>query len=205
MRICAHRGASRGAPENTVEALRLAIEGGADSAEVDVRLSADRVAVLCHDDHLGRIIGVPVVVRDCTLLQIRAVVGNRVPSLAEALAATGRALPLNLELKGVRGQKGLPERVVAELRRAGRIRGTLVTSFAPRLALAARRLAPGLRIGAVLAAPVPGLPRHPVDVFAVEARAVTRDLVDAAHARGAEIHAWTVNRAREARRLAALG
>jgi glycerophosphoryl diester phosphodiesterase len=205
MLIYAHRGGSEGAMENTIDALLLAIGGGADGAEVDIRLSADRAPVLCHDDHIGRIVGVPVPVRTLSVLQLRVFTFGRVRTLAEALVVTKGGLPLNLELKGGRGQKGLPERVVTTLRRAGRIRTTLVTSFMPRLALSAKRLAPGLRAGVVLAAPLAALPDLPVDVFAVEAQAITRELVAAAHARGAELHAWTVNHVREARRLAALG
>src|SRR6266404_1226017 len=46
MQIIAHRGASFDAPENTLPAIRLAWEQGADAVEVDVHLSRDgRVAV----------------------------------------------------------------------------------------------------------------------------------------------------------------
>ena len=82
----------------------------------------------------------------------------RLTTLAEALEATRGSLPLNLELKAGPGDRALPGKVVAALRRAGRIRDTLVTSFAPRLVLAARRLAPRLRIGVILAAPVHAFP-----------------------------------------------
>jgi glycerophosphoryl diester phosphodiesterase len=44
----AHRGASADAPENTIEAFRLALELGARGLESDVRLSSDGEAVLVH-------------------------------------------------------------------------------------------------------------------------------------------------------------
>ena len=53
-RVIAHRGASGYAPENTLAAFRLAREMGAREVELDVRLSADGVAMLCHDDTLER-------------------------------------------------------------------------------------------------------------------------------------------------------
>src|SRR5436305_5677398 len=47
--VLAHRGASRRAPENTIEAFRLARELGADGVELDVRRTSDGVLVLSHD------------------------------------------------------------------------------------------------------------------------------------------------------------
>ena len=52
--IIAHRGASLGAPENTLAAFALAMESGADGIELDVRLSRDGVPVVIHDATLQR-------------------------------------------------------------------------------------------------------------------------------------------------------
>lgn len=52
--VIAHRGNSAHAPENTVEALRQAVELGADALEFDVRMTRDGVAVLMHDATLHR-------------------------------------------------------------------------------------------------------------------------------------------------------
>lgn len=55
--IIAHRGASADAPENTLEAFRLAWSQGADAIEMDLRLTQDsRIAVL-HDEDLYRVSG----------------------------------------------------------------------------------------------------------------------------------------------------
>lgn len=53
-RWIAHRGAGLSAPENTLAALRVGHARGYRMAEVDVKLSADGVAFLLHDDTLGR-------------------------------------------------------------------------------------------------------------------------------------------------------
>lgn len=53
-RIVAHRGASADAPENTLAAIKLAIEHGARSVEIDAMISSDGVAFLHHDDKLER-------------------------------------------------------------------------------------------------------------------------------------------------------
>jgi glycerophosphoryl diester phosphodiesterase len=50
----AHRGASAHAPENTLEAFRLAVESGAGGLELDVHLSRDGHVVVIHDPTLDR-------------------------------------------------------------------------------------------------------------------------------------------------------
>src|SRR5262249_23526196 len=56
--VTAHRGHSRAAAENTLAAIRKAIDSRADYAEVDVQLTADGVVVLLHDRDLKRVAGV---------------------------------------------------------------------------------------------------------------------------------------------------
>ncbi|HJU23605.1 MAG TPA: glycerophosphodiester phosphodiesterase [Casimicrobiaceae bacterium] len=53
-RLCAHRGAGKLAPENTLAAFRLGCAHGYRMVEFDVKLSADGVAFLLHDATLDR-------------------------------------------------------------------------------------------------------------------------------------------------------
>ena len=52
--LLAHRGDSSHAPENTLEAARIGLDSGADGWELDVRLTADGVPVVLHDESLLR-------------------------------------------------------------------------------------------------------------------------------------------------------
>jgi len=52
--IAAHRGCWQSAPENSLAALRAAIDAGADIVELDVRATGDGVFVLLHDPTLDR-------------------------------------------------------------------------------------------------------------------------------------------------------
>src|SRR3954454_20213875 len=52
--VSAHRGFSKKAPENTLPALELAWQAGADFAEIDVGLTSDRKLVLMHDTSVDR-------------------------------------------------------------------------------------------------------------------------------------------------------
>ena len=53
-RYVAHRGAGKLAPENTLAAMRVGFEHGYRMVEFDVKLSADGVPFLLHDDTLER-------------------------------------------------------------------------------------------------------------------------------------------------------
>ena len=54
MKVYAHRGASAFAPENTMEAFKLAVEMKADGIETDVHMTKDGVLVLMHDERIDR-------------------------------------------------------------------------------------------------------------------------------------------------------
>lgn len=95
--IIAHRGASVEAPENTLAAFRLAIAQGADGLECDLRMSADGVIVISHDDSLKQTHEHPVGIAEATAAQLATF---DVPTLAETLDTVRGKLPLiNLELK----------------------------------------------------------------------------------------------------------
>jgi glycerophosphoryl diester phosphodiesterase len=53
-RLCAHRGAGKLAPENTLAAMEVGFAHGYRMVEFDVKLSADGVPFLLHDDTLDR-------------------------------------------------------------------------------------------------------------------------------------------------------
>lgn len=54
--IFAHRGASGYAPENTMDAFKLAVKQGAEGIELDIQLSKDGIPVVIHDETIDRVI-----------------------------------------------------------------------------------------------------------------------------------------------------
>ena len=90
--VIAHRGAREAAAENTLHAFRLARELGADWVELDVRRSADGVAIVHHDAHLsdGRM------VRELDYDDLP----ESIPSLAEALEEC-EGMGVNIEIKNL--------------------------------------------------------------------------------------------------------
>jgi glycerophosphoryl diester phosphodiesterase len=206
--IIAHRGASRERPENTLAAFTRAIELQADGIELDVHLSADGVLIVHHDAAPHDAPSPALAHRDISALtaeELRAfrVRGEPIPTLDQVLEAVGNKLIVYCELKGPRTAGP-----VAKLFLQGRSRAA-VHSFDHRQVAQARLLAPGLPRGVLEAS------YHivPTDTMAsVDARdlwqaaeLIDQAMVDAVHARGGRIVAWTVDDPATIRRLAALG
>jgi len=157
--VIAHRGFSGIAPENTLAAMRRAIEAGADRVEFDVLLTRDGVPVVIHDPELDRTTDGRGPVAAKTLAQIRALdagrwfhpqfAAERIPMLEEALVECAGRIAVNVEIKGeavdpgsLDDPEGVEARVVAALRRHGLGESAAVSSFEPRALERVRRLAP---------------------------------------------------------------
>jgi glycerophosphoryl diester phosphodiesterase len=90
----AHRGARAHAPENTIEAFRLALKLGATGLESDVWLTADRVPVLDHDG----VVKSGIRRRPIASLERRAL-PSWIPTLDDLYAACGTGYDLSLDVK----------------------------------------------------------------------------------------------------------
>jgi len=126
--ILGHRGAPRGAPENTLRAFRLALEEGADGVELDVQPSADGVPVVLHDDTLDRTTDQSGDVATLPWERIAAARagGEPVPRLDEVVAwAAESGAFLNVELK----RPGAEAAAVELVARAGLRERTVFSSF----------------------------------------------------------------------------
>lgn len=105
----AHRGASAWAPENTVAAFDAALEVNCRAIEFDVRLTADGVPVVIHDETLdrttngsGRVAHTPwldMLRLDAGSWKQPRFAGTRVPTLEEALQAICPMAQPVIELK----------------------------------------------------------------------------------------------------------
>jgi len=160
--VVAHRGGAREAPENTLAAFAHAVACGADGVEIDVRLSADGVAVVFHDDDLGRFdrsaarvdaTGARELVRLDLGARRRRFRGERIPTLGEALAVVAPLALVNLELKPAGDADRLAAAVAAELMGSSLAPRVVVTSFAPRALSALAALRPDLALGRALETP----------------------------------------------------
>ena len=206
--IIAHRGASRERPENTVAAFVRARELGADGIELDVHLTADGVLVVHHDAIPHDPPTADLANRDIRSLTVEELSGFRVggqpiPTLTQVIEAVGSRMIVYCELKGA----GTVASAVATL--APRGAAAAVHAFDHRQIAEARQLSPALARGVLEAS------YHvvPTDTMAsVDARdlwqaaeMIDREMVEAAHARGGRVVAWTVDNPAMMRQLAAIG
>jgi glycerophosphoryl diester phosphodiesterase len=95
----AHRGASKLAPEHSLEAYRLALQQGAHVLEVDLRLLRDKQLVIAHDRTLARTHGVDVAYSDLTWADLERLAGERPPLRIEQALRQFPSVRFNLELK----------------------------------------------------------------------------------------------------------
>jgi glycerophosphoryl diester phosphodiesterase len=139
----AHRGASALAPENTIEAFRLAVEAGAGGLELDVHMTSDRQIVVIHDATVDRTTDGSGAVSGLTLDELRGFDagynfnpeggparpyrgrGVRVPTLGEVLEEFP-GVAINIDIKAC--SPGIEETVLGVLRATNALGRALVVS-----------------------------------------------------------------------------
>ncbi len=142
----AHRGASLRAPENTLEAFRLAVAGGAGGLELDVHMTSDGSIVVIHDDTVDRTTEGSGAVLDMTLREVQSLDagyrftpdggatypyrdrGLQVPELGEVLREFP-TLRVNIEVK--EAQPGIEESLIKTIADADAEGRVLVVSELP--------------------------------------------------------------------------
>jgi glycerophosphoryl diester phosphodiesterase len=214
--LLGHRGARKYALENSLAAFDLALEHGCDGFEFDLRATADRRLLVCHDPAFAG-----VEIEKETYEALREKSGSKLPPTimkAGRRKAPGKPLPpcleevlerhahrafLDIELKVA----GLERAVVALLRERPPQRDYVVSSF---LAEVVRNIAwrdPAIPTGFICKqrSELARWPALPVSVVILKSSLVDRELAEEVHAAGRKLFVWTVNREREMRRLAEWG
>ena len=219
----AHRGAGREAPENTLAAFRAGLAQGFRMFECDVKLSADDVPFLLHDDTLERTTsgrGPAGALAWSALAQLDAgawhgpaFTGERLPTLA-ALASLLQSAGacVNLEIKPMPGTEERTGRLVATAAARGWIGAEvppLLSSFSAAALRAAAKAAPALPRALLLDALPPDAPAAAAALGCVALvlhhRLADAALIDRLHAAGLRAMAYTVNEPGDVARLRAAG
>jgi glycerophosphoryl diester phosphodiesterase len=178
--VVAHRGAAAVAPENTMEAYRLAVEMGADAIELDVHLTADGKLAVMHDETVERTTNLAGAIASMSMKQLRTAdaghrfeapdgsfpfrgKGLKVPTLAEVLKWLPADIGLVIEVKA----RAATAPTVAALR-GSRVReagAVTLISFDERAIEESRELDPEIPTGYLL---VPSQPVEAALTYAVE-------------------------------------
>ncbi len=220
--VVAHRGSSGAAPENTVAAVRLAVDHKSDVVENDVQRTRDGELVIVHDTSLARTTDVeeqfpdraPWNVGDFTLAEIRTLdagswfaprfADETVPTLAEWGRAVGRRTAMLIEVKTPHLYPGIEADLDDELRSIPVFRSALkrdrvvVQSFDHAWLRSYDTLAGDVPVGLLFAGGPPSEAQlADAATWAEQANPALGDMteatVDQIHSHGLETHVWTVN------------
>lgn len=206
--IIAHRGNSFAAPENTLAALRSAIEEKADSAEIDVRMTKDGELILMHDRSFLRTCGVDAYVSQLSYSQIAdfdagswfspEFRGERIPTLRQALEFCKGEITLMIEIKSEIGQEhDMVLRVMRDIEEAGMEKDVIVASFSLEVLREVKQLSNSVVTCLILRfayGNISGIDY--VDMFSIELKYVRKTIVQNIKTSGKAIVVWTVNDSR---------
>lgn len=206
--VFGHRGAAGHAPENTLAAIRMALDFGADGVEFDVRLAAGALIVL-HDESLDRTTSGSGHYKSMTLPDLRALdagAGERIPLLGEVIDLVGERADLNVEIKEAGIANVVIDFLLARLAPTSRPK-ILLSSFdeSTTRQLAARRGA--MRLGVLYHGDfAPALARaRDLNAWSIHLplKQVSGAVVAAAHAADLRAYVYTVNELADIERCAA--
>lgn len=214
--VTSHRGYSAVAPENTIPAFQAAIDSKCQYAELDVQQTRDGVVVLTHDTSLKRCTGEDVNVYDITYEELceldagsffsEEYAGTRIPTLDEVIKFCKGKIKLNIEIKNNGHSPELEKETVRIIQENDFVRDCVVTSISYDSLVKVKECDPEVKTGYILAMGVGWYYDLPdVDFFSIETSFVTPGMMREIHARGKEVHAWTVDRSSDARKMLSMG
>lgn len=208
--VWAHRGASAYAPENTLEAFRMAVDCKADGIELDVQKTKDGKLVVIHDETLDRVSRASGLVKDFTYEKMKDInVNERFPKLGTQYIPTLEEvyelirptnLTINVELKtGVIFYPEIEEQVLELTKQMGMQERVIYSSFNHYTIRKIKRLQPDAVTGLLYQ---DGM----IDVFTYAKQTVQADALHPAiynvqypdfyakcRKHGLKVHVWTVN------------
>jgi glycerophosphoryl diester phosphodiesterase len=208
-KIMAHRGASGYAPENTLEAFKLAYEQQADCIELDVHVCKSGELVVCHDDTVDRTTDGSGFIKDLTLDELKSLDASakfnsgykdcKIPTLKEVFEwISPLNLELNIELKNAPIlYENLEEKLVSMIHNYNLEQRVILSSFNHYGLAKCKSLDPNIKTGLLYMA---GLYEPWNYCTAAHANAihpmflgVLPEMITECKSKGIAINAWTVN------------
>lgn len=218
VKIIAHRGANKYAPQNTLPAFEKAIALGATGFETDVHITKDGVPVICHNYTINETSNGMGSISSYTVDELKKFdfgsyyshrfADTRIPTLDEFLELVASSVieVMNIELKSPREKEsGIVEKTIKAVKKFGLFNRLLISSFDPKLLVEAKKIDPRCQTGFLYSpahpetihghiAPIAFAKHigvdalHPMDMY------VSKLYVKAAHAAGLKVNVWTVNK-----------
>lgn len=229
VRIIAHRGAPTFAPENTLPAIRKALEIGVDMIEIDVHQTKDGVLVIMHDEKVNKTTDGSGYIKDMTFDEIRSLdagswfdpvfTGTKVPALDEVFEIMDETTKLLIEIKrGSPYYPGIEDRILGTISMYEFEERVEIKSFERPVVEHIRGRAPHIPIGKSVVFRIPffriiidrgvrwgSVYTYEVDFLHSHWLTTTQALVRRARDEGFGLYAWDVNTEGRMRRLINMG
>lgn len=214
MKIIAHRGANKYAPQNTIPAFKKALEIGCDGFENDVHLTKDGAIVVCHNYSVNATSNGEGEICDMTLEELRALdfgsyfspdfKDTRIPLLSEFFELCGGLDIINVEIKTPPHPNGLVKKVIDMAKNSGLFDSLLISCFTPDVLIECKEYDPAVKVALLYdsgSQTYPEVSKDPVDFCkklncaAVHPHysEVTEDYIKAFHEAGIAVNPWTVD------------
>jgi glycerophosphoryl diester phosphodiesterase len=213
--IIAHRGASAVAPENTLAAMRQAIDYTTDWVEIDVQETSDDQVVVFHDSDFMKLAKIDLKIWDATMADLESIdIGShkdpafsreRVPTLSELLTTCKGKTKVVIELKYYGHDKDLEQRVLNIVNEQDMSSDVMYMSLNLDAVSKIKQLDPNCRAGLLMSVLGGKIQNTEADFLAVNAMFVNRSFIQRAHASGKYVYVWTINDAVTMSRMIGLG
>ncbi len=229
IKVIAHRGACKVAPQNTMPAFEAAVEMNADGFETDVHLTADGHPVICHDYQIDETSDGSGTITSMTLDEFRQYdfggyfdekfKGTKGPTLEEFLTLCESADidVMNIEIKPSKeNDMTIVGKTIEAVKAHGLFDKLLISSFSAKMLLESKKIdrkcktaflySPKDKIilkimftAAKFAKSLGASALHPHYTI------VTERYVAKAHELGIKVNPWTVNKEKDIRRMIKCG
>ncbi|MBN1122871.1 MAG: glycerophosphodiester phosphodiesterase [Anaerolineae bacterium] len=204
--LIAHRGAAGLAPENTLAAVRLGLDHGAECVEVDIQQTKDGRLIVLHDATVDRTTNSSGAAADLTWDTIRlldagswfsrAFAGESVPLLDQVLdLVEPTEATLVIEVKEPERSPGIVENLINSLHRYNAVQRVMIISFDHEWLVEFNHTVPDVATGMVFTWPRGKKAGEHTVLFDYRWTGVLIDptLVRRVHRQGRQIGVWTVD------------
>ncbi|MDC7954976.1 glycerophosphodiester phosphodiesterase [Fusobacterium simiae] len=223
MKIFAHRGASGYAPENTLTAIKKAIEMKADGIEIDIQLTKDGKIVVMHDWKVDRTTTGRGYVYELDFKYIRSLdagqwytkdfIGEVVPTLEEVLDILPNDMILNIEIKDIaRKHSNIEEKMLEVLKKyPEKFDNVIVSSFHHDKIRKLQELEPKLKLALLTDSEFIEIEKYLSTnglnsySYHPEINLISKETVEILHKNGVKVFVWSVNKEEDLDYLVKIG
>lgn len=207
--IIAHKGATKHALENTLEAFRKAIKLKVDIVEFDVHLTKDKKVIVMHDHNVKKTTDGKGIIKNLTYKEIKKfheLNGENVPTLQEVIKILKKHFVCKIDIK----DKNMHQEVIKIILK-NNLKNFIITCDYHEVINKIKQINKNIKcaIGGVKDVSVKKVIKDALEVKAdiIDAyySIVTKKLIDEAHKNGLEVQVWTVDDPKLIKRMKKFG